>query len=91
MNNSLNIITELIERIKRFENEKGQEPKDVKEFIIWLKQFKLCVSGQESSPHSLTIPYGPPLDNPHLGFYERTKPNASTNNVHLKTTITIHR
>ncbi len=39
MNNSLNIITELIEHVKRFEHEKGQEPKDVKEFIIWLNQF----------------------------------------------------
>lgn len=39
MNNSLDIITELIEHVKRFKNEKGQEPKDVKEFIIWLNQF----------------------------------------------------
>jgi DNA-binding MarR family transcriptional regulator len=38
MNNSLNIITELIELVKKFENVKGQEPKDVKEFIIWLNQ-----------------------------------------------------
>jgi len=38
MNNSLNIIAELIKHVKRFENEKGQEPKDVKEFIIWLNQ-----------------------------------------------------
>lgn len=39
MNNSLNIIAELIEHVKRFENEKRQEPKDIKEFIIWLNQF----------------------------------------------------
>ena len=39
MNNSLNIISELIEHVKRFENEKVQEPKDVKQFIIWLNQF----------------------------------------------------
>jgi len=38
MNNSLNIVTALIEQIKRFESEKGQEPQDIKEFIIWLNQ-----------------------------------------------------
>jgi len=38
MNNSLNIVAELIEQLKRFENEKGQEPHDVKEFTIWLNQ-----------------------------------------------------
>ena len=38
MNNLLNIVTELIEQLKRFENEKGQEPRDVKEFSIWLNQ-----------------------------------------------------
>ena len=35
MNNSLNIVAELIEQLRRFENEKGQEPQDVKEFTIW--------------------------------------------------------
>lgn len=39
MNNSLKIVNELIEYLNRYENEKGQEPKDVKEFIIWLNQF----------------------------------------------------
>ena len=39
MNNSLNIIAELIEYLNKFENEKGKEPKDVKEFTIWLNQF----------------------------------------------------
>ncbi|MEE4287672.1 MAG: MarR family winged helix-turn-helix transcriptional regulator [Mariniphaga sp.] len=38
MNNSLNIVTALIEHLKRFEIEKGQEPQDVKEFAIWLSQ-----------------------------------------------------
>lgn len=38
MNNSLNIVTALIEQIKRFESEKGQEPQDIKEFTIWLNQ-----------------------------------------------------
>jgi hypothetical protein len=38
MNNSLNIVTELVEQLKRFESEKGQEPKDLKEFTVWLKQ-----------------------------------------------------
>lgn len=38
MNNSLNIVTELVEQLKRFESEKGQEPKDIKEFTIWLNQ-----------------------------------------------------
>lgn len=38
MNNSLNIVTELVEQLKRFENEKGQEPKDLKEFTVWLNQ-----------------------------------------------------
>jgi len=38
MNNSLNIVTELVEQLKRFESEKGQEPKDVKEFTVWLNQ-----------------------------------------------------
>lgn len=38
MKNSLNIVTELIEQLKRFESEKGKEPEDVKEFTIWLNQ-----------------------------------------------------
>ena len=38
MNNSLNIVTELVEQLKRFESEKGQEPKDLKEFTDWLNQ-----------------------------------------------------
>ena len=38
MNNLLNIVTELIEQLKRFENDKGQEPRDLKEFSIWLNQ-----------------------------------------------------
>ena len=38
MNNSLNIVTELVEQLKRFEIEKGQEPKDIKEFTVWLNQ-----------------------------------------------------
>lgn len=38
MNNSLNIVTELIELLRRFETEKGQDPQDIKEFAIWLSQ-----------------------------------------------------
>lgn len=38
MKNSLNIIAELIEQLKQFEVEKGQEPQDIKEFTIWLNQ-----------------------------------------------------
>ncbi|MFB6341388.1 MarR family winged helix-turn-helix transcriptional regulator [Saccharicrinis sp. FJH62] len=38
MNNSLHIVTELVEQLKRFESEKGQEPKDIKEFTVWLNQ-----------------------------------------------------
>ncbi|MFB6320266.1 MarR family winged helix-turn-helix transcriptional regulator [Saccharicrinis sp. FJH54] len=39
MNYSLHIIAELIEHLIRFEKETGKEPKDVKEFTIWLTQF----------------------------------------------------
>jgi len=39
MNKSLNILAELIERLDRFENEKGYEPNDLNEFTIWLNQF----------------------------------------------------
>jgi DNA-binding MarR family transcriptional regulator len=39
MNNYLNIVAELIDHLKRYESEKGREPKDVKEFTIWLNQF----------------------------------------------------
>ena len=38
MNNSINIVAELIEHLRRFEIEKGQEPQDLKEFAIWLSQ-----------------------------------------------------
>lgn len=38
MSNSINIVAELIEHLRRFEIEKGQEPKDVKEFTFWLSQ-----------------------------------------------------
>lgn len=38
MSNTLNIVAELIEHLRRFEIEKGQEPQDVKEFAIWLSQ-----------------------------------------------------
>nr|WP_319266394.1 winged helix DNA-binding protein [uncultured Draconibacterium sp.] len=38
MNNSLNILSEIIEHLRRFEIEKGQEPKDIKEFALWLSQ-----------------------------------------------------
>ena len=38
MSNTLNIVTELIEHLRRFEIEKGQEPQDVKEFALWLSQ-----------------------------------------------------
>lgn len=39
MNNSLNIVAEIIEYLRKFEIEKGQEPKDIKEFALWLSQF----------------------------------------------------
>lgn len=39
MDNYLNIIAELIGYLKKFENEMGQEPKNVKDFTIWLNQF----------------------------------------------------
>ena len=38
MSNTLNILAELIEHLRRFEIEKGHEPKDVKEFAIWLSR-----------------------------------------------------
>ena len=38
MSNTLNIVKDLIEHLRRFEIEKGQEPQDVKEFAIWLSQ-----------------------------------------------------
>ena len=38
MNKSLNIVKELVEQLNRFESEKGQEPKDIKEFTVWLNQ-----------------------------------------------------
>lgn len=38
MNQSLNIISELIEVLNKFTNEKGNEPKDLKEFVVWLNQ-----------------------------------------------------
>lgn len=38
MNNSLNIVAELVEQLERFESEKGHEPKDLKEFTVWLNQ-----------------------------------------------------
>jgi len=50
MNNSLNILTELIELLNRFEREKGQEPKDLKEFTIWLSQ--LLFEPHSSAEHS---------------------------------------
>ena len=38
MNNSLNIAAELIDLLRRFETETGQEPLDIKEFAIWLSR-----------------------------------------------------
>lgn len=36
MRNSLNIASELIDFLKKYEEEKGYEPKDIKEFAFWL-------------------------------------------------------
>ena len=54
MNNSLNVVAELIEHLRRFEVEKGQEPKDVKEFAIWLSQlmFESHVSVESNQEES---------------------------------------
>lgn len=38
MMNTLNIVAEIIEHLRRFELEKGQEPKDIREFTLWLSQ-----------------------------------------------------
>ena len=39
MNTTLNILSDLIEHLRRFEMEKGKRPEDLKEFTIWLSQF----------------------------------------------------
>jgi len=51
MNNSLNIVTELVEQLKRFESEKGQEPKDLKEFTVWLNQVAFEQDTSSESGH----------------------------------------
>jgi DNA-binding MarR family transcriptional regulator len=36
MNSTFQVISELIDYLKRFESEKGKEPRDVKDFLLWL-------------------------------------------------------
>ena len=38
MNNSLNLISELIEYLNTYEKENGETPKDLKAFITWINQ-----------------------------------------------------
>lgn len=51
MKNSLNIVAELIDYIKKFEDEKSQEPQDVKEFTLWLNQFVFKNDDSENQHH----------------------------------------
>lgn len=51
MNYSLKIVNELIDYLSRYEIEKGQEPKEMKEFIIWLNQFVFEQSHPPGSHH----------------------------------------
>ena len=53
MNNDLNILSELIEYLKRFELDKGKGPNDAKEFIIWLNHFLFDQSNSLESYHSV--------------------------------------
>jgi DNA-binding MarR family transcriptional regulator len=52
MRNSLNIASELIDFLNRYEEEKGHEPKDIKEFALWLNHFVFEQSHNKENYHN---------------------------------------
>ena len=74
MNNSLNIVAELIEHLRRFEIEKGQEPRDMKEFANWLRQLMFeshnsLESNQEESNIDMELTFLLIMQNKHYKMY----------------------
>ena len=52
MKDSLDIVNETVDYLKTFSKEKGKEPKDIKEFVLWLNEHVFAPTRNTDNEHN---------------------------------------